>query len=351
MARSLAEEINSATRTVHTRLNRLITARLPLALPPSAQSPLLYLTGLQHIAPIYETFETRWSRAVAVDSSLSPWSLSHRHRAILKTLYLPSLLRSQSITADLAHPAALHQPITPPLHTSSPHLHGFILHIERALAASPSLMLAYTWVFYMALFSGGRWIRAQLSEAGPAFWGSLLVDYDDEIATETGSSAAGLENEPPLRIFNFPGDEDGEDIKREFKARFADVEQLITPAERTAIVEEAGKIFELLIALIGDIDANVSSILKLDANDANDGNVAVMLSGGGGDDGSGFVQKSEQISSKQTSSATMMTTGWQAKITSSPTSTVIKKWGVPLIALWVFLIMSFGLQRDFRLRY
>ncbi|KAJ4187181.1 hypothetical protein NW755_007274 [Fusarium falciforme] len=58
--RLLAESIVAATRGIHAKLNKLIIARLPLALPPRAQDPALYISGLLHITPIYMTFEALW---------------------------------------------------------------------------------------------------------------------------------------------------------------------------------------------------------------------------------------------------------------------------------------------------
>ena len=47
--------------TLHTNLNRLITSRLPLGLPPHTTDSALYATGLLHFAHIYLTFESLWS--------------------------------------------------------------------------------------------------------------------------------------------------------------------------------------------------------------------------------------------------------------------------------------------------
>ncbi len=49
-------------------------------------------------------------------------------------------------------------------------LQAFLAHIRYSVARRPHVLIAYAWVFYMALFSGGRWIRAQLHGAGERFW-------------------------------------------------------------------------------------------------------------------------------------------------------------------------------------
>lgn len=82
----LASEINAATRypppnaldqiiqltpvnrDLHAHLNTLISSRLPLALPPHAANPDVYLTGLLPFADMYIAFEEAWD-AVCGSSS------------------------------------------------------------------------------------------------------------------------------------------------------------------------------------------------------------------------------------------------------------------------------------------
>jgi len=59
---------------------------------------------------------------------------------------------------------------------------------------------------------------------------------------------------PGLQFFNFVGDEDGEDIKIEFKKRITEAELLLTQGEKKDIIAEAHHIFKFMVELIGDLD-------------------------------------------------------------------------------------------------
>ena len=98
-------------------------------------------------------------------------------------------------------------------------LHDYCIHMRQAVSAKPYLLVAYAWVMYMAVFSGGRWIRGQLVGAGEGFWRGVEVGDGDsgEEEGKRGLEAAGLS------FWHFVGEEDGEDIKREFKRRVVDL--------------------------------------------------------------------------------------------------------------------------------
>ena len=96
----------------------------------------------------------------------------------------------------------------------------------------------------MAVFSGGRWVRRQLENAGPEFWLGESVDERQEAGRE------------PLgfSFLSFDGHEDGEDLKMHFKARLAEAEALLTAQEREEIVAAAQGLFEDCIALVHLLD-------------------------------------------------------------------------------------------------
>jgi hypothetical protein len=143
--------------------------------------------------------------------------------------------------------------------------------------------MAYAWVFYMALFSGGRYLRAALMEAGgkraefwnrdpsPMYpcpitdsatrpWRSNKSELDGRAASQSSPFlACQSENDVPkmmpgLQFFNFAGDEDGEDIKVEFKKRFIEAENLLTRGEKENIITEAEHVFTFMIEVILDLD-------------------------------------------------------------------------------------------------
>ncbi|KAK0947095.1 hypothetical protein LTR29_001378 [Friedmanniomyces endolithicus] len=219
---SISAEINVATRRQHTELNRLIIARLPLALPARqsgwrrSKSPALLVQGSAAFAQIYFEFEGAWSAIECSqekhdDGSMVDWLAKLRPRGLERTPRLRSdLRRLRSGTA--------------------PAIGRCQSDVKCRLAERPHILIAYAWVMYMAIFSGGRWIRQQLADAGPDF---------------------------ELAFLSFDGDEDGEDLKRDFKAGLARAEEMLSPQERQEVVEEAQALFGRCIALVAVLDREV----------------------------------------------------------------------------------------------
>ncbi|KAF3021078.1 heme oxygenase [Neopestalotiopsis sp. 37M] len=274
--RSLGDSINVATRSVHARLNKLIIARLPLAIPPHVNDPSNYVSGLLHITPIYATFESLWksildspasteSNATKDDHSCEackPSSAIHhasgsldephgpavcsRLQSLLQHLHTTDLERVVSLKKDIAmmtgwSPELLDEQLKSA--TESPFLSAFVDNIRRSVQERPQVLLAYAWVLYMALFSGGRFMKASLSKLDPSFWTANTM--------ATGSAGHdGL----PLNFFTFDAPNDGDEIKLAFKKRLAESESLLTPEEREDVVMEAQRIFEFMVEIVGELD-------------------------------------------------------------------------------------------------
>ncbi|QSZ37238.1 hypothetical protein DSL72_009332 [Monilinia vaccinii-corymbosi] len=302
---SLSEQINIATRAVHAQLNRLILLRLPLALPPYTTNPSIYVSGLLHIAPIYIAFESLWQ--TIIDAPSLPISLEDeqirsdcpgdrfdsldsrsskvcsRTQSLLSHLLLPGLLRAARLKADICTLTGTpDHKIEEQLRTVSENgrLAEFIAHTKQSVQTNSHVLLAYAWVLYMALFSGGRYLRASLKAAGGSedFWdreSSPVRPYEATRApnpTLPPSRAPFEEEVRPsarrqkraecshamtkkgLQFFDFIGDEDGEDIKREFKRRIAEAEVLLTDGEKADIIKEAQAIFSFMIMMVSELD-------------------------------------------------------------------------------------------------
>lgn len=321
---SLSERINIFTRPIHSQLNRLILARLPLALPPYTTNPSTYISGLLHIAPIYITFETLWQTTLdasclpttlkpsfevgldACDPSLPlvdskrPLILPHtnipilvhapkvcsRTHSLLAHLRLPGLLRAGRLRADIrVLTGTPEHKIDEQLEAVSQNgrLADFVTHTKHSVETNPHVLLAYAWVLYMALFSGGRYLRASLQGAGGSggdFWNrdpspvrpysvtqgngrhrnSRSEIYEPRGRPSSQSRSKNLSETgasrmvPGLQFFNFVGDEDGEDIKREFKKRITEAEILLTSGEKEDIINEAEMIFKFMVEMVGELD-------------------------------------------------------------------------------------------------
>jgi len=336
----LGDQINRATRSVHTKLNRLIILRLPMALPPIADNPFAYVSGLIHVAPIYIAFESLWENILRIheenakesgdcghDDGYEPGNplldsqsmtllpfrddtdvdkLVHRPasceriHSVLTLLRLEGLDRSTSLRADIRAITGWSEEVANEeieLAAKSGRLNEFICHIKRSVGKNPHVLLAYAWVLYMALFSGGRILRRSLELAGYEFWSrvsspvqpsgrackqpfvdssspppqglsqhqprkksrsddSYLPDDSPERSTSPFTVTAPLApaGNAPLAFFRFDTPEDGEDLKKEFKQRLTDAEALLTHEEREDIVQEAVCVFDNMILLVNQLD-------------------------------------------------------------------------------------------------
>lgn len=276
-------------RTLHTNLNRLITSRLPLGLPPHTSDSTLYATGLLHFAHIYLTFESLWSDLIrdharpsspfasAIDPSPSspttspllsyllvnpydspalftstlgaPTPPSPQLAAFLATLRPRGLPRSGRLKRDLEYLLGLHPTDLEVLLAKYPgdKVAAFCTHIRKSVHEKPWTLVAYAWCFYMAVFSGGRWIRAGLLGAGNDFWPS--THDDDSVSLQ----------ERGLSFWHFSGPHDGENIKAEFKLRLEEAEQLFSDDQRVDVIEEAKVIFQLCAGVVYELDDMIGS--------------------------------------------------------------------------------------------
>lgn len=238
-SKDLPLEIHAATRPYHTSLNRLIISRLPLCLPPLAQDASGYLCGIRAFAEIYFTFESQW---ISLISSVETTEVSPRIQNLLGTLYHPSLIRTTRLKHDLAvlsHRQCNLKRLNLPSWTT------LSSYISTRSQSSPHILLAYSWVMYLALFNGGRWIRSQLlfpnrgtSPSSSQFWPAVSPNAE-----------AGC-----LTFWQFDGDQDGTDVKTIFKSRFETLAAELTDLERQDVVEEAVEIFKICVGIVEELD-------------------------------------------------------------------------------------------------
>ncbi|KAK7745225.1 hypothetical protein SLS62_009854 [Diatrype stigma] len=311
--RPLSQLINTATRSVHMQLNQLVVSRLTIALPPHAQDASNYVSGLLHITPIYIVFESLWHNILnpapdvddsntddtgvaqpdSTDIEILPdlMHLAHtptidqRMRSVLSDLRLPGLIRSQELQKDIISLTGWSSlTVVEHLNDSAelPVLGEFLYHIKHAVEERPHVLLAYAWVLYMALFSGGRIIRATLEKVDSGFWipasaaaatshhhlllrqhrpTSSMGNNPGSSSTATAATATG-----PLHFFSFAATEEdknddgngkgngGEDLKTAFKQRLAGSESRLTTKERDEIVREARSIFAYMVRLVEELD-------------------------------------------------------------------------------------------------
>jgi heme oxygenase len=294
----------------------LIIVRLPLALAPHASDASLYVTGLLHIAPIYITFEAIWQKITATNSKQEPFENfaewrkpCDRIKSILFKLFLPELVRSERLRSDISllsgkSSQGIYESIAHVSQTS-PVLASFVEHMEVSVIENPHVLVAYAWVLYMALFSGGRYLRASVRNGGTDdFWlrsslsqppsanqapqiviNPFAAEEKNLLPRLSPPRLAPLDPEPLLKarvatvhqFFNFPGVEDGEDIRKEFKSRFAEMEMILSDREKEEIVEEAQHIFNFMVGVVGDLDTVCNTKLEQGKAERSEGHVVGRL--------------------------------------------------------------------------
>lgn len=246
-AQTIHDEINRATRRQHTTLNRLIIDRIPLGLPPFATGLSSYGQGVTAFAQIYFAFEQTWDELVEANSLRDINDGSHEAGLLswLATLRPAGLVRSRCLGMDLQH---ISRRSNTDLHLNSPAYQHIIQRTRQLLRRRPHTLVAYAWVMYMALFSGGRWIRQILSRAGPMFWDDAMSksNYDQRHNASPGT--------PGFSFLFFDDGKDGTAIQAEFKSRLADAETLLSEKERREIVGAAVALFDDCITLVGVLD-------------------------------------------------------------------------------------------------
>jgi hypothetical protein len=202
---------------------------------------------------------------------------------VLSKLRLPLLMRSESLCLDILSMTGWSVDTLDKVSgavSQTGVLAEFIPHLQESITNHPHVLVAYAWIFYMALFSGGRFIRAALEAAGPGFWGApsdpvqpcsrvcvepvpvqKLLDQcgkyaklESEPATAGRDAASEKRATAPLEFFRFATPEDGEDLKTEFKARVRECERVLTPTEKDQIIQEAVRIFGSMNDLVDDLD-------------------------------------------------------------------------------------------------
>ena len=216
---------------------------------------------MAHLLPIYEAFEGPF-RSLAVPGGDDEGSGEEAAEEVVKGLrglYARGLERGARLTGDVETVLRRSGRGVDP--GRRPRLEAFTERIRAAVPGRPHLLLAYTWVLYLALFSGGRYIRAGLRGAGAGFWHRGV-----EGGSEGGFLGTGLAGEGRgggvdgcLGFWTFEGEADGEDLKAGFKAGFAAVEGTLTEVEKEEVVREAVFIMQSMTGVVVEISEVVGT--------------------------------------------------------------------------------------------
>ncbi|KAI9726551.1 MAG: heme oxygenase [Cirrosporium novae-zelandiae] len=246
---TLASVINTSTQHAHTKINQRITRLLPLCLPPYSSKTEIYAWGVAHFLPIYETFEEALKKyavasgVVGVGQGLKESEEQERIRDILRQVYIPQLLRTQRMKEDMRF-LKLRLATLTQIRNQSPTVQLWLQSFQSRLESNkstPLILLAYTYVLYLALFAGGRWMRKQ-------FFDGLDLPTDSPAEDKYLS----------FWYFDPPAPDDlhaSEDtLKDMYKVNFATVSTLLTEEEKEEVVREAGRIFDVVSGIVDELE-------------------------------------------------------------------------------------------------
>ncbi|KAI9715812.1 MAG: heme oxygenase [Chrysothrix sp. TS-e1954] len=242
---SLSLEINAQTRQLHHTLNRLIIARLPLAIPPHATSPLPFEIGLIAFASLYTNAEAAFAALRASYNPHNGQQAADLHFRLHQLL--PSgLERGESLTANLRN-----------LRRLRPHIPFIDEAWVRDVSAREQRETPHP----------PRPRLGALDRADPGFWGGWrrgfsFLFFDQRVDADDAG--------------------DGEELKGIFKRKFVLAEEMLTSQERSEVVEEARLLFEECIELLAQVDGKVAEAVALGLVEPPDAGVKSMgaLKGG-----------------------------------------------------------------------
>lgn len=296
----LCKEIPKSTTKIHAKVNKLIVARLPLALPSRASDPGAFATGMLHIAPIYATFETLCQEILDqaptaeergsplphedknIDGISSRPKVGKRIHAFLERIFIPGLRRSKPPKADICDMFGWTTEVYDEqlkAVSETGELAHFLAHVRQVIHEKPHVLISYSYLMYMGLFAGGRFIRSSFENAGHQFWSATSTSpvmmtmmrphgLDNTASPNHSLSASKLTSDDklqpeqsrgaalplPLRFLHFDTLADGEDLRREYKEKLSDMEDSLTREEREEVIQEAHAIFQKIALIVGQLD-------------------------------------------------------------------------------------------------
>lgn len=213
---ALANRINLETRSLHNKIDKLVTLKFAIAL----RDYKIFRQGLQSFYHVFATVEECLQEQLNNDGEYSD---------ILKKVWKPEIARKERAEKDLMfyyndHKEKFIEPIMPAQIE-------FVDHIRKAVAAKPYLLLAYMHVMYLALFAGGRVMRSSLSRATGLFPQKDGLKHDDIVKRGSNFFQFDVPDEDTFRIL----------YKREYELA---TRNALTEEQKLDIIAESKYIFE-----------------------------------------------------------------------------------------------------------
>ena len=228
-SKSLGDYINEATADQHASLEDIVMTHFRKSLSPAASTPLLYAKGLSYFLVIF----------CKLDLALSSNPV----------LYDARLQRTPGLNADISHINEDFQEVgdkKPKFEVQewTPELKDFNKSLGDRMHGKPHLLLAHAWVFYLAIFSGGRYMKASLDTSFQSAWLPRLEDDEQRRIPDDY-----------LQFWTFGSSiEESEEIRSFFKKSFEEVAKTLSTEQREEIVVEAGIIMDRLAGIVQELE-------------------------------------------------------------------------------------------------
>lgn len=226
--KTLQDELQYAIRHDHLIINRLISTRMPLCLPPKSDNPLRFALGLTAFAHLYASYEYAWETIVSQSSKPPAYLLDLETTGLSRHLRLSRDLHSLKHLVGSSGAKRMQK-----IQNQTEHFRRDIFHVCQD---KPHLILAWAWTMYLAIFNGGRYIRAGLEDAGDDFWGTKTY---------------------PLEFWNFEGKDDGQEIHDAFKENFDKAAEHLTREQKDEVIAEAKRVFHVVEDVVHVLDQKV----------------------------------------------------------------------------------------------
>lgn len=213
--------------------------------------PTLYTLGLSRYAELYFGVEAEW---VACTGDPIEWiATTHRDihrdaiaiaiddkeriRALLRLLYMPEIMRTKPLEADLSFLMSI-DPIQTKLfreHNLGARIRG---QIRQRVKDQPHRLVAYIWIMYSAILYGGDKLLGLL-KSYPEFW-----DLSSAELTRARTPS-------PLSFWHI---EDATNVKERFRGIMTNLDHFLTPKEQQDILDESTYVFHQFDQLTSSLD-------------------------------------------------------------------------------------------------
>lgn len=232
---ALANRINSETRALHNKIDKLVTLKFALAL----RDYKIYRQGLQSFYHVFATVEELLYREL--EDETRPW-----HEILLK-IWKPEMARTSRAQQDLLfyYDDDKNKFMSPMM----PAQIEFVKHIREQVEAKPYILIAYLHVMYLALFAGGRVMRSSVSRAAGLFPQKDNLKHDAIVNLGTNFFRFDVADEDTFRLL----------YKRDYELM---TRNNLTEEQKLEIIQESKYIFQQNAECVMELEAHNMQRIK-----------------------------------------------------------------------------------------